>query len=191
MAVVQTVTAEPSPGFQLTVVDHDPLRTTICAVGEFDLAAWNDLAHVLQPQESRRRRIVQLDLSKVTFLDCSCLGLLVASHHRMLREHGLLVLTGVDDAIARIIRITGLDDTLSVVPADQDPFGSVPTARLARPHRVPKRQPPLPTSVGSSFPAADQLEPASLSALPVSRADPVPLPAAGGPQDRRPGRDIL
>ena len=124
MVVVQTVTAEPSTAYELTVVEHDALRSTICAVGEFDLAARNDLAHALRQQGSARRRIIRLDLSKVTFLDCPCLGVLIAAHHRLLQQHGLLILTGVSEAVARIIRITGMDDTLSGVSADQDPFGS-------------------------------------------------------------------
>jgi hypothetical protein len=55
---------------------------------------------------------------------------------------------------------------LFVAPAGQDPFGSVPTARLARRPSVPEQQPPLSTSAGSPFPAADPLVPASLFALP-------------------------
>jgi hypothetical protein len=127
----------------------------------------------------------------VTFLDCSCLGVLVESHHRLLRQHGLLVLTGVDDAIARIIRITGLDDTLFMVPADQDPFGGVPAQRLARRPRVPKQQPPLSTSVGSSIPAADQLEAASLFALPRQPGGPVTPARPARRQDWRPGKGRL
>jgi anti-anti-sigma factor len=112
MADVQTFAAVSDAGYELTVVDLDPLRAAICAVGEFDIAARDDLADVLQQQESARRRFVRLDLSRVTFLDCSCLGILVASHHRFLERHGLLVLTGIGTNLERILKITGLDDRL-------------------------------------------------------------------------------
>lgn len=110
--------AEPDTAFELTVVDLDPLRAAIRAVGEFDLAARDALDGVLQQQMDARRRIVRLDLSRVTFLDCSCLGTLVAAHHRLLELHGLLVLTGVGDRIARMLRLTDLDNGLFVVPGD-------------------------------------------------------------------------
>ena len=161
MAVVPTLVAEPDTQYELTVVARDRLRAAICAVGEFDLAARNDLADVLRQQEDARRRIVRLDLSKVTFLDCSCLGVLVAAHHRLLELHGLLVVTGVDKAIARIIRITGLDDTFFIVPADQDPFSAM-VARLARRRRFLEQRLPVLASGGSSMATADQLEPANL-----------------------------
>jgi anti-anti-sigma factor len=139
MAGVPTLIAPPDVGFELTVVDLDPLRAAICAVGEFDLAAKEALADVLQRQVDARRRIVRLDLSLVTFFDCSCLGVLVASHHRFLNLHGMLVLTGVDERVGRILKITGLDDRLFIVPTSDDPFGSVLMARAVR-QRVPSQR---------------------------------------------------
>lgn len=139
MVGVPTLKVLPDAAFELTVVDLDPLRAAICAVGEFDLAARDDLAEALKQQEAERRRIVRLDVSQVTFLDCSCLGVIVASHQRFLKLHGLLVLTGVDAAVARILKITSLDDQLFIVAANQDPFGSVLIARAARP-RIPRQR---------------------------------------------------
>jgi anti-sigma B factor antagonist len=139
MAGAPALKVLPRTAFELTVVDLDPLRAAICAVGEFDLAARDDLAEALQKQETARRRIVRIDLSQVTFLDCSCLGVIVASHHRLLKLRGLLVLTGVDAAVARILKITGLEDHLFIVPADQDPFGSLLMARATR-ASVPKQR---------------------------------------------------
>jgi anti-anti-sigma factor len=127
VAGIRTLAAEPDLGFELTVVDLDPLRAAICAVGELGLAAREALAGLLQQQEDARRRIVRLDLSKVTSLDWSCLAILVASHHRFLELHGLLVITGVDARLARILMITGLGDSLFIVPTEQDPFVGVPS----------------------------------------------------------------
>lgn len=156
MAGVPTLVAEPDTGYELTVVDLDPLRAAICAVGELDLAAREDLADVLRQQEHASRRFVRLDLSQVSFLDCSCLGVLVASHHRFLELHGLLVLSGVDESVARILKITGLDDSLFIVPADQDPFGSVVMARAARRRRVPTQRRPAVEPFDALMAVADQ-----------------------------------
>lgn len=130
MAGVPTLVTDS--GYELTVVDLDPLRAAICAVGEFDLAAQHDLTRVLRQQEEADRRFVQLDLSQATLLDCSCLRVLVTAHHRFLDRRGLLVLTGVDGCVARILEVSGLDDLLFIVPTDEDPFGSVLMARAAR-----------------------------------------------------------
>ena len=52
----------------------------------------------------------------MTFLDCSCVGVLVAAHHRFLELRGLLVLNDVDERAARILRATGLEDSLFIAP---------------------------------------------------------------------------
>ena len=140
MAGVRTLVAEADLGFELTVVALDPLRAAICAVGELDLAARDALADVLHQQEVARRRVVRVDLSKVTFIDCACLGILVASHYRFLHRHGLLVLTGVDARIERVFKVAGLADRLFIVPTEQDPFGSVLIERAARRRRTPNQR---------------------------------------------------
>jgi anti-anti-sigma factor len=186
MAVVRTVTADPGTWYQLEVVDHGPLRTTIRAVGELDLAARDELAEALRPQQGGRRRIVNLDLTKVSFLDCSCLGVLVASHQRLLRQQGLLVLTGVDDAIARIFRITGLDNLLFILPAGQGPSGDVPPARRTPHAALPRQRSPVQASADSSTPGADPIEPANLVALRRRSGPPDASARRTGSRDWRP-----
>lgn len=105
-------TFPPAAGFELTVVGSDRVRAVIGAVGDLDLAAREALHEVLQHQEDAGRLVVQLDVSEVTFLDCSCLGVLVGAHQRLLERHGLLVLTGIGACIARTLQLTGLADTL-------------------------------------------------------------------------------
>lgn len=136
----QTFVADPDTGYELTVVDLDPLRAAIHAAGDLDLAARQDLAEVLRDQEDAGRRVVWLDLAQVTFLDCSCLAVLVASHHRFRDLRGLLVLRGVGDNVARILKITGLDDALFVVAADTEQATKVLMARAAVRRRVPRQR---------------------------------------------------
>jgi anti-anti-sigma factor len=104
------------PGFQLTVVELDPLRATIRAAGELDLAAKAPLAELLQQQQLAGRRVISLDFSAVTFLDSSCVGVLVKAHLHLLECHGLLVLHNVDARIARTLRVTGQEDSLFIAP---------------------------------------------------------------------------
>lgn len=119
MADVLRLSARPA--FRLTVVDLDPLRATIRAEGELDLAARRPLAELLEQQQIAGRRVISLDLSEVTFLDCSCVGVLVAAHHRFLELHGLLVLTDVGARVAPILRVTGLADRLFIAPTGARP----------------------------------------------------------------------
>jgi anti-anti-sigma factor len=135
MAVVRLIVRRPDTWFDLTVVDLGPMRAAICAFGELDLAARPALAEGLQQQQDAGRRFVRLDLSGVTFLDCSCLGVLVAFHHRFLELHGLLILTGVNAHVARLLTLIGLHDTLFVIPDDQEPFGCLPLP-LVTPDRI-------------------------------------------------------
>lgn len=131
MAAVTTLVAEPSVAFEFTVVGLDPLRAAIGAVGELDLAARDALIDVLDQQDDARRQFVHLDLSGVTFMDCSCLGALIASHHRLRARRGLLIISGANALVARVLKLSGRDDLLFVVPAEHDPFGKVPKPRVA------------------------------------------------------------
>ena len=109
------------PGFRFTVVDLDPLRATIRAAGELDLAAREPFSELLEQQQIAGRRVISLDLAAVTFLDCSCVGVLVAAHHRFLELRGLLALTDVDVPVARILRATGLANSLFIAPTGARP----------------------------------------------------------------------
>ena len=109
------------PGVRFTVVDPDPLHATIRAAGELDLAAREPLAEVLQQQQIAGRRVICLDLSEVTFLDCSCVGVIVAAHHRFLELGGRLVLTDVNATVERILRVTGLEDSLFIASTSARP----------------------------------------------------------------------
>lgn len=132
MAGVPTLAAEQSVAFEFTVVAVDSLRAAIFAVGELDLAARDALIEVLEQQDDAHRQFVHLELSRVTFIDCSCLAALIASHLRLRARQGLLLLSGVDGLVARVLKLTVLDNLLFVVPAGHDPFGSILTARIPR-----------------------------------------------------------
>lgn len=141
MAGVPTLVAEPAVRYyDLAVVDLGPLRASVRATGELDLAARDDLAAVFQEQLDAGRRIVRLDLSAVTFLDCSCLGVLIAAHQRFLDLRGLLVLSGVTENVARVLAITGTDDRLFIVPGSEEPEANVPLARARRLRVVPRQR---------------------------------------------------
>ena len=55
---------------------------------------------------------MHLDVSGVTFLECACLGVLVAAHQRQLADGGTLLLTGTTPRIMRLRSLTRLEGVL-------------------------------------------------------------------------------
>lgn len=120
MAPVRHPTPASDDAFELAVVGADPLRATVRASGELDLAARDSIVEVLGRQRDSGRAIVRLDLTDVTFMDCSCLHALVEEHQRFLAARGHLVLTGVGHRTSRLLELTGLDQILFAVPGPPD-----------------------------------------------------------------------
>jgi len=89
-----------------------PRRCTLRAAGELDLAAADQLRAVLNQQCESGPCLLLLDLSAVTFLDCTCLGALVQAHHHHLAAHGTLRLTGVGHPVERLLTLSDLGQTL-------------------------------------------------------------------------------
>lgn len=99
---------------------------TVAVAGELDLASADQLAATLEEQTRRGRRYVRVDVSGLTFLDATALGVLAAAHHDLLAHRGTLTMTGVSPAVSRLLRITGLDGVLFVTGT-----GAHPPARRA------------------------------------------------------------
>jgi len=110
--------ARRSPGrATLETLRQNRTHALVRAVGEWDLANAATLADLLGAHEKAGRRFVRLDLSAVTFLDCTCIGVLVSVHRRLLAGRGTLVLTGVSPRIQRLLRLARLDDVLLTTSA--------------------------------------------------------------------------
>jgi anti-anti-sigma factor len=109
------VIRSPSPvaaAFSFTVVRVDPSRASLAASGELDLAAVQHLAALMAVQEDVGRRFIRLDLSAVTFMDCSCLGVLLEVHLRLQEQGGQLILTDISSQVARLLATTDPTSTL-------------------------------------------------------------------------------
>jgi anti-anti-sigma factor len=96
----------------LTTLRQDRTRILIRAVGEWDLANAHLLDEMLAEQQEAGRRFVRLDMSAVTFLDCTCLDVLVSAHRRLLAARGTLVLTGITPQQMRLLKLARLDQIL-------------------------------------------------------------------------------
>src|ERR1700753_3819414 len=66
------------------------------------------------------QRNIILDLSMVKFADSSGLSSLLVGHRLCKNAAGSFVLAGLNDAVARLIAISQLDNVLSIVPTTEE-----------------------------------------------------------------------
>ncbi len=111
-----TRSAPPVADRQLAIetVHFDRLRALVKVDGELDLSTAPPLWAVLEGHLAAGRRFLRLDLSGVTFLDATALTGITRAHQDLLRRKGTLVITGVRALVARVLRLTGLDEVLFV-----------------------------------------------------------------------------
>jgi anti-anti-sigma factor len=66
------------------------------------------------------QRNIIFDLSQVKFADSSGLSSLLVGHRLCKNAAGSFILTGLNDAVARLITISQLDNVLSIVPTPEE-----------------------------------------------------------------------
>jgi anti-sigma B factor antagonist len=110
----ETVTASPAT-FTARAGDED--GTWILAVaGEIDVATSPELRRELHQLADREPASLVLDLSAVTFIDSSGLGVLVGALKRLREEDrgDILVLEGLQEPVRKVFDITGLTDLFRI-----------------------------------------------------------------------------
>jgi anti-sigma B factor antagonist len=73
---------------------------------------------ILMNTEGQRNII--FDLSQVKFADSSGLSSLLVGHRLCKNAAGTFILTGLNDAVARLITISQLDNVLTIVPTPEE-----------------------------------------------------------------------
>ena len=91
----------PGPQFTVGNRDTDPVVT---ATGELDLAVKDELREVLASLDG----VVTVDLTEVTFVDSSTIGVFVGAHKRLSDDGGSLRLRNPQDMPRRALEIVGL-----------------------------------------------------------------------------------
>ena len=99
--------------------------TRLCWTGEIDITSVPELRDEILALPTDRP--VQLDLSAVTYLDSSGLGMLVLLRKRLARRGATMTLVNVQPHVRRILGITGLDRAfhLEAERADAAPDATV------------------------------------------------------------------
>ena len=93
------------PDSQFSVADGDP-GPVVAATGELDLAVKDELRKVLAPLTG----IVTVDLTEVTFLDSSTIGVFIGVHKRLIGDGGALRLRNPQDMPRRALEVVGLQE---------------------------------------------------------------------------------
>ena len=91
-------------------------RTVVRVAGEVDVYTAPALRRFLEEQILRGCRDLVVDLSEVTFLDSTGLGVLVGRLRQMRMKGGQLRLAGPADRVVKVLAITGLDRVFDIAP---------------------------------------------------------------------------
>lgn len=97
--------------------------------GEIDVTSAAVLRDALEALIADGHRQLTLDLSDVTFLDSTGLGIVVGRLKRLARHGGTLTVAAAHERVVRVFTITGLDRLLEIHP---DLEGAVRAAAAPR-----------------------------------------------------------
>lgn len=103
---------------------HGRNRTlTARAHGELDLVSADNFRQTVDKalDEMVARNLI-IDLSKVTFIDSSGLGVILGRYRKINSKGGQLVLTGLNNNIKRILEISGILSFIPVCSTETEAF---------------------------------------------------------------------
>ncbi|WP_409367110.1 STAS domain-containing protein [Lysinibacillus sp. 38-6] len=82
--------------------------------GEIDTYTASGLREELEAVNIIKDMDIELDLSKVNYMDSTGLGILVAFYKRALREEGKVRIVGLSKRLQRLFEITGLSELMDI-----------------------------------------------------------------------------
>jgi anti-anti-sigma factor len=101
----------PSPeadGDLTVAVTQSAGHTVVHVRGEIDVATCERLRDAIEPHLGPEQRVV-LDLSRVSFMDSSCLTVLLKARTTLTADGGSLILRNPSDAARRVLSVTGVE----------------------------------------------------------------------------------
>ena len=117
-------------GYDVHVEDAGPGVAILVVGGEVDYEVSPQLkARIMRAIKAGKRRLI-LDLSDVTFIDSTAIGVLAGAVERLDETGGgSLSVVSTHEKVIQIFEITGLDSVISVHPSREDALVAVAMAR--------------------------------------------------------------
>jgi anti-sigma B factor antagonist len=103
------------PEFAIIEQGSEAGHYVIAARGEIDLFTAPELKQVITEVIESGERRVAIDLSEVSFLDSTALGVLIGAVKRLRSRGGALAVVNTDSSIAKTFKITGRDQIFTIV----------------------------------------------------------------------------
>jgi anti-sigma B factor antagonist len=117
-------------GDEVQVEDTSPDLAILAVGGEVDYEVSPQLkAHVMRAIKAGTRRLV-LDLSDVTFIDSTAIGVLAGAVEKLDEAGGgSLAVVSTHEKVMQIFEITGLDSVVTVHPTREEALSALAVAR--------------------------------------------------------------
>jgi anti-sigma B factor antagonist len=89
-------------------------QTYVSVSGEIDVYTAPELKEKLFPFSEKEEMNLIVDLTGVTYMDSTGLGVMVGVFKSLRKHNGRLQLTGLSDRLNKLFRITGLADIMNI-----------------------------------------------------------------------------
>jgi anti-sigma B factor antagonist len=97
----------------------------VTVAGDVDISTSPDLRAALGAAARSDTRAIVVDLSEVSFVDSTALGVLVGSYTATRNAGGRFAVVNDHEAVLKVLRITALHDVLGVRPTLTDAVAAV------------------------------------------------------------------
>lgn len=88
---------------------------TITVTGEVDVSCADTLRNALVAALETKAAHITVDLSAVTYIDSTGIGVLVGAAHKAAEQSATLTVTHLQKNVARVLSLLGVDSELNVV----------------------------------------------------------------------------
>jgi anti-sigma B factor antagonist len=113
------------PQFAITEQGSQAGHHVIAARGEIDLFTAPDLKQVITDAIEDGSHRVVIDLSEVSFLDSTALGVLIGAVKKLRSRGGALAIVNTEASIAKTFEITGLDQIFTILPSREQALAAL------------------------------------------------------------------
>lgn len=116
-----------------TIAQHpiDSERHVVAVRGDLDLFTAAELKKVFAQAIGDGRIRIIVDLAETTFLDSSALAVLMVALKRLRSRHGTLAIANLNENLTTIFKITGMDQTFTILPTRDAAIDAVASANAA------------------------------------------------------------